>query len=54
MRQTELFVILGHFLLFDFPNNLKNQCFQKLKKLFEYIIILHLHTRSDGHMMYGN
>ena len=53
-RQTEFFVILGHFLPFDPPNNLKNQNFEKMKKPYEDIIILHLHATNDDHMMYGS
>ena len=52
-RQTEFFVILGHFLPFDPPNNLKNQNFEKMKKPYEDII-LHLHATNDDHMMYGS
>ena len=32
VRQTECFVILGHFLLFYLTNNPKNQNFEKVKK----------------------
>ena len=32
---TEFFVILGHFLPFDSPNNHKNQNFEKMKKSLE-------------------
>ena len=53
-QQTEVFVILGHFLPFDPPNNLKNQNFENMKQLSEDIIILHLHTINDDHMMYGS
>ena len=49
---TEFFVILGHFLLFKPPNNLKNQKFEKMKKTPEDIITLHLHTTNDYHMLY--
>ena len=54
--QTEFFVILGHFLPFNLPNNLKNQNFEKMKKekMLKDIIILHLHTTNDDHMMYGS
>ena len=45
------FVILGHFLPFNLPNNLKNQSFEKMPG---NIIILHLHTTNDDHMMYGS
>ena len=54
---TELFVISGHFSLLDPPNNLKNQNFEKnkkIKKTPEDHIILHLHTTNDDHMMYGS
>ena len=50
---TEIFVTLGHFLPFDPPNNLKSQSFEKILKRPEDIIILHLHTTNDDHMMYG-
>ena len=36
-RQTEFFIILGHFLPFNLPNNLKNQNFEKMKKTSEHI-----------------
>ena len=52
--QTEFFVIFGHFLPFNLPNNLKNQNFEKMKKTPEDIIILHFHTKNDDHMMYGS
>ena len=48
------FVILDHFLPFYTPNNLKNQNFEKLKKMPEYIIILHMFTINDNQMMYGS
>ena len=32
MRQTELFVILGHFLPYYSPSDPENQYFQKMKK----------------------
>ena len=52
VRQTEAFVILGHFLPFDPTNNLKNQNFEKMKKKTKKhgdIIILHLCTTNDDH-----
>ena len=55
-RQS-FFVILGHFLPFDPHNNPENQNFEKnekLKKLARDIIILHLCTTNDDHMMYGS
>ena len=53
-RQTEFFIILGHFLPFNLPNNLKNQNFEKMKKNIWTYFILHLHTTNDNHMMYGS
>ena len=47
-------VILGHFLLFDPPNNLKNQNFEKMKHTPGDIIILHLRTKSNNHMIYDS
>ena len=47
-------VILGHFLHFDPSNNPKNQNFEKLKKMPADIIILHLCTANDNHMMYDS
>ena len=53
-QQIVFFVILGHFLPFDPPNNPENQNFVKMKKLLGDIIILHLCTTNDNHMMYGS
>ena len=53
-QQTEFFVILGHYLPFDPPNNLKKQSFEKMKKTHEDNIILHLHTTNDDHTMYSS
>ena len=53
--QTEFFIILGHFLPSDPPKNQKkNQNFEKMKKTPGDIIILHLHTTNDNHMMYSS
>ena len=52
--QTGFFIILGHFLLFDPPNKLNNQNFEKMKKWPEEIIILHLCTTNDNHIMHGS
>ena len=49
---TEFFVILGHFLAFYPPNSQKNQNFKKMKKVPGHIIILHMCTKSDDHMIY--
>ena len=48
------FVILDRFLPFYPPNNPKNQNFEKLKKTPGDIIILHMCTTNDNHMMYGS
>ena len=52
--QTEICVILGHFLPFYTPNNLKNQDFEKMKKTPGDIIILNMCTINDNHMMCGS
>ena len=52
MQRTKFFVILGHLLPFDPPNNPKDQNFEKIKKLPGNIIILHLCATNDDHMMY--
>ena len=36
------------------PNNTKNQQFQKMKKKPGNIIILHMWTKNDNHMIYGS
>ena len=46
------FFILGHFLLFDSPNNPKNQNFEKNFKKPGDVIILHLRITNDNHKMY--
>ena len=51
-RRTECFVILDHFLPFYPPNNQKNQNFEKTNKPPRDIIILHMCTINDNHMMY--
>ena len=49
------FVIWGHFLPFLPTNNLENQNFEKIKKKTPGdIIILHMCTANDNHMMYGS
>ena len=54
VQQTEFFVILDHFLHFYPPNNPKNQNFEKMKKLPQDIIIFHMCTINDNHMMFGS
>ena len=52
--QTKCFVIFDCFLPFHPSNKLKNQNFEKLKKIPGDIIILHMCTINDNHMMYGS
>ena len=47
MRQTEFFLILGHFLPFYLPNGPENQNFEKIQKTPGDIMILHLHIIND-------
>ena len=52
---AELFDILGHFSPFYLTiNNTQNQNFQKMKKKPRDIIILHMCTINDNHIMYGS
>ena len=53
-RVSHFFVILGHFLTFYPLDNLENQNFEKLKKVPGDIVILHMCTISNNHMMYGH
>ena len=53
VQRTEFFVILDRFLPLYPPNNPKNQNFENMKKNPGDIIILHLCTINDNHMMYG-
>ena len=46
-----LIFILGYFLLFYPTNNPKNQNLKKMKKEPEDIIILHMRTKDDDHML---
>ena len=52
--QTEMFDILGHFLPLQPIGNLENQNFIIEKKAPRDIIILHICTINDNHMMYGS
>ena len=53
--RQDFFVILNCFLPFYPPNNPKNHNFEKLKKKNPGdIIILHMCTINDDHMMYGS
>ena len=42
------------FCLFTPPNNSKNQNFETMKKISGDIIILHMCTKNDNHMMHGS
>ena len=54
-QQTEIFVILSPFLLIYSTSKPKNQNFEKMKKKTPGdIIILHLSTTNDNHIMYGS
>ena len=53
-RGLSFFIIFDYFLSFDPPNSHKNQDFEKIKKPAGDIIILHLCTTNDDHMMYGS
>ena len=50
----QFFLILHLFLPFYPPNNPENQNFEKMKKSSGYVIILHMCTINDNHMMYGS
>ena len=49
MKQTEFFVIVGHFLPSYTPNSPENQIFEKMKKSSSEIIFLHMCTNNDNH-----
>ena len=51
-QQTKFFLILDNFLPFYPPNNPENQNFQKTKKTPGDMIILHMYTINDNHMIY--
>ena len=50
--RENFFVISEYLLLFYHPNNLEKQHFEKLKKIPVDIIILHMCTINENHMMY--
>ena len=52
-RKTEIFVILGYFLLYN-TNNLQNQNQDKMKKTPGNIIGLQKCTINDNHIMHGS
>ena len=51
--KNRVFCHFGPFLPFDPPNNPKNQNFEKQKTPGD-MIILHLCTTNNDHMMYGS
>ena len=53
-RQTKYFVILGHFLPFNPLATRKIKIMKKWKKTPGDIIILHMCTINENHMMYGS
>ena len=53
VQRTKLFVILGHFLPFDPPNNPKSQNFEKIKRCLE-ILSLYTCVPQMTIMMYGS
>ena len=50
-QQSEFFISLGDLLPFYLPHNLKNQTFEKMRKI-RGDIILHKCTINDNHMIY--
>ena len=54
VRQTEVFVILGYFLLFQPPDNPENQNFKIENNTWTDIIILHIWTINNNQMIYGS
>ena len=53
MQQPEIFDILGHFFAFQPLGNLESQKFN-IEKTTADIIILHICTIADNHMMYDS
>ena len=54
MKHDRIFCHLDRFLPFYCPNNPKNQNFERLGKTSWDIIILHMCTINDNHVMYGS
>ena len=52
--RLNFFVILDRFSPFYSPMDPENQNFKKMKKTPEDIIILHIYTINDSHIMYGS
>ena len=51
--QTEIFVIMDHFLSFYPPMDPENQNLEKMKKILKDIFILQMFTTHDSHMIFG-
>ena len=51
---TELFVILDQFLPFYHSKHLENKNFENMEKMSGDIIILHMRTINDNHMIYAS
>ena len=51
---NRIFCHFGQFFALSPPNNPKNQNFEKMKKIPRDIIILHMCTINDNHMMHGS
>ena len=49
VQQTEIFVILGHFLPFQPPDNLENQNFKIEKNTWRYYHFTHLHHKWQSY-----
>ena len=54
VHERQLFLILGHFLPFYPINNPKNQNFEIKEKIPGDIIILHVCTKNENHMIHGS
>ena len=53
VRQTEFFVIWGHFFRFYSTDDPENQDFKKMKKTSGDVIILYPRIINDNHMTHG-
>ena len=49
VRETEIFVILGHFLSFQLPDNPENQNFKIEKNTWKYHHLTHLHHKWESY-----
>ena len=53
-EKDRIFCHFGLFFALSPPDNLENQNFERMKKTPGDIIILHMCTINDNHMMYGS